>query len=201
MKISSVLKVSVLLCAIGFCTSCAKEELKPRTAPQITQDRMSLPMLCLTKSGKEIIVPGATAGRAVLDKTTGELAYPARICANPDCPGEGNGVRPYLFIWEDPTVFINDEDKSVGTLEPKSNEDFFDMCKEKGVQPNPTCPACLKSRNLAAESEEEAQKYRQWVRPYVLPETARRLKKLDEEHKRRIEELKRRKQRKLKKRS
>jgi hypothetical protein len=49
------------------------------------------------------------------------------------------------------------------------------------------CPQCAVKRNLAAETEAVRQQYINWVRPYVLPETAEKLKQLDAELQRRVE--------------
>jgi len=43
------------------------------------------------------------------------------------------------------------------------------------------CPACLTKRNPKRESAKLRQQYVQAVRPYVLPEAAKRLRQLDEE--------------------
>ena len=57
------------------------------------------------------------------------------------------------------------------------------------------CPACLRGRDPSKLSAEIGREYRWAVKLYVLPESAERLRQLDEEHKRRLEELKRRKNR------
>lgn len=49
-----------------------------------------------------------------------------------------------------------------------------------------TCPYCAAKRNFATETEEVRQRYLNWARPYVLPETAEKTKALDEELQRRI---------------
>jgi hypothetical protein len=49
------------------------------------------------------------------------------------------------------------------------------------------CPQCVAKRNRATESAEVRQQYINWVRPYVLPETAKKLKELDAELQNRIE--------------
>jgi hypothetical protein len=48
------------------------------------------------------------------------------------------------------------------------------------------CPACLKKRRPQTETPEQRAQYVSWVNPYVLPETAERLKELDELLQRRI---------------
>ena len=51
---------------------------------------------------------------------------------------------------------------------------------------NYACPHCIAKRKLAAETEAVRQQYANWVRPYVLPETAEKLKQLDAERQKRI---------------
>ena len=43
------------------------------------------------------------------------------------------------------------------------------------------CPECLKKRNLKAESNAIRNKYAKWVKPHVLPESAKRKKELEAE--------------------
>jgi hypothetical protein len=52
---------------------------------------------------------------------------------------------------------------------------------------NYACPRCAAIRKVAAETEADRQQYINWVRPYVLPETAEKLKQLDAELQKRVE--------------
>ena len=45
----------------------------------------------------------------------------------------------------------------------------------------------MKIRNLKTESSAIRERYASYIQPHVLPETAKRLKELDEEYKRRVE--------------
>jgi hypothetical protein len=49
------------------------------------------------------------------------------------------------------------------------------------------CPQCAAKRNRAAETEAVRQQYLNWVHPYVLPETAEKVKQLDAELQKRAE--------------
>jgi len=154
---------------------------------------MSLPSLYLTESGKEVIAPGGQG--VIVDKQSGELAFLAYTCANPDCPGEPNNGRPYLFIWRDRRWYVK-SDGTLGAKEVETAEAWEKLLKEDGSQPEPTCPACLELRKLDSESPEVKQKYRGWVQRYVLPKTKKQLEKLNQEDKRRLEDLERRRNRK-----
>ena len=163
--------VSLLLIAIAFgCfTSCGKEEPLPRSRDAIFLERMKLPALYMTaKSHKRIIAP---AGNGMfLDKETGELCWPALACTNPDCPGRQDGEL-YLFIEPDQGFYIK-SDKTLG---------YNAAAARAAPWSDGTCPKCATTRNRATESNEVRQRYVNWARPYVLPDTAEKLKTLDEE--------------------
>ena len=138
---------------------CGRSPSRPTS--EIVIDKMVLPTVFLSeKTHQEVIAPANTQ-----PVHNGEPCWPAYTCTHPDCPGEGNSGRPYLFINSIP------------------GSDTY-------------CAACLRGRDPAELSAEKQREYLWAVKPYVLPEAARRLKELDEEHKRRIEQLKRRKERK-----
>jgi len=179
-----------LLAILSLC-SCGPREKSPRTSNQIFRDRLTVDTLYLTEDGREVILPGDPSG-AVVFPNTRELAWAARCCNNPNCPGKGKAGRPFLFPWPDPFCFVN-EDGTVGTRQPESEKDFelFEKYAE------PVCPACLKTRNREAETEEQRVQYKSWCQLYVLPESAERLKQLEEENRRRIDELDRRRHRKI----
>lgn len=44
-----------------------------------------------------------------------------------------------------------------------------------------SCPACAKIRNFKSESAVDKRRYRDYVRPYELPEVEKRVKELDDE--------------------
>jgi len=165
---------SLLLIAIGLgCfPSCSRQEPPPRSRDEIFLDRMKLPAVYFTaKSHKRVIAP---AGNGMfLDAESGELCWPALACTNPDCPGRQNG-EPYLFIEPDVGFYIK-SDKTV---------DYNAAAALAAPRSDGTCPKCAAKRNRATESQEVRQRYINWARPYVLPETAEKLKALDEELKR-----------------
>jgi hypothetical protein len=53
--------------------------------------------------------------------------------------------------------------------------------KEEGKVAGGACPECLKKRNLKTESNAIRNKYAKWVKPHVLPESAKRKKELEAE--------------------
>ena len=125
-------------------------------------------MYLATKSHKQVIAPG---GRGVfIDPETGEVCWPALVCNNPNCPGRRNG-EPFLFCEADPGVYV----KSGKTL-------GYDMAASQAAPHLGTgCPRCAANRNFATETAEVRKQYINWVQPYVLPETAEKMKQLDAE--------------------
>lgn len=174
------------LACVACWPGCGARDDTPRTPQQIDAERESLPALYLTKSGREIIAP-RNPERAIANR--GELAYAAWACRNPNCPGEKNGDRPFLFVWPNPLAELN-ADGTLGRREQKPNEDYVDLLRAMNIPETPTCPACLQQRNVAKESTAQRNQYFTWCEEFVLPETAARLKELDEEHRRRIEYVK-----------
>jgi hypothetical protein len=168
-KSASLLLIAI---ALGCLPSCSKQEPPPRSRDEIFRERMELPALYITaKSHKQVTAP---AGKGMfIDAETGELCWHALACTNPDCPGRQDG-EPYLFIEPDQGFYIK-SDKTVG----------YNLAAARAAQwSDGTCPKCATIRNRAAESPEVRQRYVNWARPYVLPETAERMKALDEELKR-----------------
>jgi hypothetical protein len=137
---------------------------EPRSFEKIDQEQRSLNGLFLSeKTFKEVIAPRDVA-RSFVDEETGERCWHAYECTKPDCPGEKTSGRAYfLFIYTD-----------------------------KAEQEEICCTACLKTRDVAAETYEEGQRYRRLVRPYELPETIRRRAKLDAERRRLSESIRHR---------
>ena len=117
MKKITLYTAAACSCLVVSFASCGKAP-RPRSASEITADRMSVPTLYLTASGKEVIAPGGQG--VVIDKEAAELAFAAYECLNPDCPkkGAGRSGRPYLFTWPDPTLYV----KPDGTLGAKTIE-------------------------------------------------------------------------------
>jgi hypothetical protein len=73
--------------------------------------------------------------------------------------------------------------------EPDGDEPFLFLETDTGTT---ACPKCLTKRNLKTETPRQKQQYVNWVRPYVLPETAKRQKELDEERRKLIEAMNKR---------
>ena len=181
------LLLGVALAAIVSMCSCGSRDTPPRTTEWVFQERLKVDTLYLTEDGGEIVAAGNSFG-VIVDPKTKKLAWAAWQCNNPDCQGIAEDERPYLFIRRDPFKFVK-KDGTVGLGQPQSQKDFelFEQYAEV------TCPACLKTRNREAETAEQRQQYKQWCQRYILPETAARLKELDEQRKRWLEELRRRK--------
>lgn len=160
---------------------------KPRPLDEIKAERLALPALYLTLNGEEVIAP-RNKGDVIVDPASKQLAFRAYTCNNPQCPGRGkeSGSRPFLFIWHDPLWFVNSE----GELEYEVVPDRSEQIVERGGHIEPTCPECLTQRNPENEDAATRQQYRDWVTYYVFPETAKRQKELDEEHRQRLEYIK-----------
>jgi hypothetical protein len=160
----------VLLAMFGGCT---KSPPPTRSSDEIFSERMELPALYLTKGGKKIST--ASGKGPFVDVESGEIAWPALACNRPDCPGRSPVGEPFLFFSPDPAMFVTREG-SIG----------FDIERAKNAPAEAgLCPECLKQRNLANESLDQQQQFRNWVAPYVLPETVERLAQLEAERKRR----------------
>jgi len=154
-----------------FFASCGKE---PRTSDDIFQDQMQLPTVYFTaETNTRVIAPQGNS--LFVDETTGELAWPAMACHNPDCPGRGPDGEMHLFICPQPGYYA-EPDGSVG-YDPS-------RASTTAVKTAGLCPECLKGRNPNRLTQDERQQFINWVRPYVLPETAARIHELDAERKR-----------------
>ena len=134
---------------------------EPRAPAAIDEEQRTLNSMYLTeKTGKRVIAPRNIA-RSLVDEETGERAWHAYECTNPNCPGEKSAGQPHhLFIH-----IIGDPETPI------------------------ECPACAKTRNLATETREQAAKWGAYWRPYELPETVRRRGELDDERRRFVEAL------------
>ena len=135
---------------------------------------------------REVVAEGSHS--AAVDPESGELAFRALVCGNPECPGLESGGEPVRFVWIDP-LKIAQPDGSVGF---KAVEDRTAETIRLGGTLEPQCPACLKTRDLASETPEVQQQYRGYCQEYVLPETERRKQELGQEHYRLIQEKRKR---------
>ena len=167
--------ICALLVAGPLCllVSC-KKETPPRTREEIFQERMALPARYFSaKTHQRVIAP---AGKGIfVDEETGEICWPALVCNNPDCPGR-QGDEPLLFIEPDSAYYVK-PDGTVG----------YDAARAKAERHRAgPCPECARKRDPRTETAEQRQRYIDWVKPYVLPDTAARMKQLDEEFQRRI---------------
>lgn len=174
----------IAACLLCLLASCRSEE-PPRLREEVFRERLELPRLYFTAETRKRV--RAPAGKGVfVHEESGEICWPALVCNAPDCPGRTADGKPFVFIAPDPCICI----KPDGTLGYDPARASLDK------NPSGACPECLKIRNLSTETDQQRRRYIEWVRPYVLPETARRLKELEEEQQRRREQLQQRKQRK-----
>ena len=167
------------LCAWAIAACCVlgcRAETKPMSLEEIEAERMALPALYISQSGKQLRAPGNSG--VLIDEATREIVWPAYACNNPDCPGKSPKGEPCLFPWPDPRFYVTPEG-TLGTHTFTTAEAWSKAAAEAGTHQQPTCPACLKLRNLASESEAERQKYSQFVARYELPETIARRAELD----------------------
>jgi hypothetical protein len=134
--------------------------------------------LYFTEDGREIIAPG-NSQHVVIDPVSGGLAWGAWQCDNPSCPGRKPDGKPFLFPWPNPFCYVTSERK-VGKRQPETDADLRQAEELADVQ----CPACVKNRNLAAESAETRQQFRLWCRQHELPQAAEQRAKLAEEYRR-----------------
>ncbi len=195
----SLFRFGFLMPAICLLLSCGGSGDIPRTVNTINADRMQLDTVFLTKNGREVVAPRGKDGIQVdVIVDSGELVWLALTCTNPNCPGKEEAIepgdRPFLFIWADPLV-VAKPDGSVGYLEIGPDQDRMELVRALGGQMEPACPECLKTRDIDSESDEERQKFVDFCQPYFLPETAARMKELDEEHSRRLKHLEERRNR------
>ncbi len=167
-----------LLVAILF-TGCGKSSFRP--LEEIREEQASLPAVYLTeKTKQQVEVP---INRPVfVHESTGELCYPALTCQNPDCPGsKGDDSPPDLFIHSHPLMSAGaDGTIQWATIPPGRIP--ADYIESLGGHSQPTCPACLKQRNLDSETDEQQKQYHQWVVNYLPPKSAKRAEKLKQEY-------------------
>lgn len=149
---------------------------RSRSRDAIFAERRTLPALFITaKSGRHVVAPDDRT--MFVDPETGEIAWRAWACHNPDCPGRQPGGPPFLCI-EGDDGYVPKPDGSIG----------FDPRKSANPKQRPgMCPRCSAIRDPARETRAEAERYERWVQLYVLPETAARLAELDAELERRVD--------------
>ena len=146
----------------------------PRSSDEIFAERESLPALFLAgKLEKRITAPGDK--RYFLNAESKEIYWRAMTCKNPKCPAVKDGGKPSIFINPNPAVVLH-PDGTLGHYPERA-------AKAAEAGPIVACPECLKTRDVATESIETKEIYLSYVRPYILPETAKRLKELDNEQK------------------
>ena len=161
-------RLFVVLMLLTTAVLCGCSEPRPKTLEELYEEERQLPALFLTAdSGTQITAAGDTG--AFVDEKTGEVAWRALTCTNPECPAKkSDGEQPFLFIAPDPAVIANPD----GTL-------GYDRSLVDEAENNfGNCPECLKIRNLASESDKDRQRYSNYAVPYVLPETEKRREEL-----------------------
>ncbi len=165
----------VTLLACGGVIGCAESD--PPSTEELFQQQMDLPAVYLTSvTGTRIIAP--SRDNPFVDPKTGEVAWLAMSCENPDCPGR-TAEEPFLFIAPNMGVRISAD--GTFTSDPRQGKPFAVAPPNAPFLITPFgCPQCMTLRKVGSESAAQKQKYNAWVRPYVLPETAKKMKELDE---------------------
>lgn len=162
----------LLLLLVG-CGGDSEEHREPET---IFQEQQELEGLYFTRTGEEVRAPLHKG--IFYDDDTRELCFPAVACHNPDCPKRTTD-SPYLFFIDDPSVVMTPEGK-MGT---DMNAPIRSDDPEEEALLTGHCPACLTERTPSKESRATWDDYSRYVRPYMPPETVRKMRKLDEERK------------------
>ncbi len=166
------------LFACAAVAGCGKKAYRP--LGEIREEQAALPMLFLTeKTMQEVLVPGNTP--PFVHKESDEICYPALTCMNPDCPAERQGDRPPLFILFDPLRSV-DANGEIAYADVPNGRDSGEYIQSLGGYLEPTCPACIKTRDVANETAEQKQQYLKWVVTYVPPKTAKRAEQLKQEY-------------------
>jgi hypothetical protein len=173
-RVLTSLRPLIAACGVCLIVSCGGE-VPPRPSDEIFRERAGLPTLYLTAKTHQRVIAAGDKGLFV-DENSGEVCWPALACHAPNCPGRHSPDEPFVFNAPDP-AFVAKPDGTVG----------YDHSQKPAEKMAGACPECLKGRNLKTESPQVQQNFIDWVQPYVLPETAKRLKRLDEESQRRIQ--------------
>lgn len=164
----------LILAAVVGCGRSAPPP--PRTRQEIFAERRGLPALFLgVETGRRVIAPGDRG--VFVDPESGEVCWRALACRAPNCPGRSPDGTDLLCIEADAS-FFRKPDGSLG-IDPARSQG---RPRRLGF-----CPKCNEIRDPATETAADAERYSQWVQPYVLPETAARLAALDDEMQRRVE--------------
>ena len=71
-----------------------------RTRAEISREQSNLNRLFFTEKTQRRIVAPTNRGPFV-DEVTGEMAWPAFRCHNPNCPEKGTADEPFLFTFPD----------------------------------------------------------------------------------------------------
>ena len=162
----TVKSLALLYGTVIIICGCGKQE---RTLEEIELERRTLPTVFITQESRTHVTAPLNQG-VVVHEPTGELAYPAFACGNPNCPGR-EGDQPFLFIQTDPTLSVGPNNELV-------------RGPPKGAFNMPVCPACLAVRDLENETLQEQAQYMRWAEEYLPPESAAREAELDEEYQR-----------------
>ncbi len=168
-SIGSKLGIKLLAVAL-ICLPIACEDDKPRSRDDLFTEQRELPKLFMTaKTHKRIEAPASR--NIFIDEGTGETAWPAAECHAPNCPGR-EGDTLYLFPDINPAMHA----KPDGTIAPGTPPEG-----NNGGKPAGFCPKCWKAFNLANAGQDKQREYNLYVKPHVLPETAKRMAELEQE--------------------
>ena len=130
-------------------------ESRPKTLEELYDEERKLPAVFITaESGTRVIAPGDQG--VFVDEKTGEIAWRALTCTNPDCPAQKpQGEEPFLFIAPDPAIIA----------EPDGTLGYDRSLVDEADNYYGNCPECLKVRNLASESDKDRQRYSNFATP------------------------------------
>lgn len=168
------LAIACAMLAIAGVSGCS--EADPPSTEELFQQQMDLPAVYLTsQTGTRVLAP--SGNNPHVDAKTGEVAWLALACSNPQCPGR-NGDEPFLFI--SPNTGVRVMPDGTFTSDPKKGQAFAITPNAPFIMTPHGCPQCVTLRKLGSETAAQKQQYNNYVRPYVLPETAVKMKKLDE---------------------
>ena len=168
----------------------------PRSRNEIFVEQTKLRRLYLTSKTNTRVVEDFSRGVHVHEET-GEICWPALACYNPDCAGRGPNGELFAYITPDSSAYVTSTGaiayRRTSSAKATPSEDTFLV----GENPNEiyaqrpdllggVCPECLKTRDLANETDEDRRRYELWIRPHQFPDVAQRMRELVEERRRRI---------------
>lgn len=172
-RVLAIVLAGAMLALAGI-SGCG--EADPPSTEELFQQQMELPAVYLTsQTGTRVVAPSGKNPH--LDPKTGEVAWLALSCTNPDCPGRSD-EEPFLFI--SPNTGVRVMPDGSFTSDPRKGQSFAVAPNAPFILTPHGCPKCVTLRKLGSESAAVKQQYNNWVQPYVLPETAEKMKKLDE---------------------